>query len=373
MTANEYDFETIPDSDIHPKKPESQKIEMQEPVGYTPTSAPSSQNPSKIGKSLFGVGAAIAVSLALFAGYKVFQYEKLLNDSEVDIESSESIAFERKPHKSSMQPASRQEYTPEILPQGQKFSSLPRDSIKINEEGSTSHFDSISSSSGYVPVREKSRHDQYNFSSAENTRPEVEESEAANDEWVITQLKSNAIEHGKKILQLEAQVALLQLDLTKQKSESFSAMQAASEAATTILAMREIMRKLNKEVRSLGGKIDANEKNYASLMKKIEPKLGRLEKKVVRSGEKKPTVSNAPLITSSKEIQPRRNMRSYSTVMVNDRAAFVLNIHSNERRVLEVGSRYPDLGRVEGVSRDNDSVFGVTNDGLSWVIRKSGS
>ncbi len=381
MTEETYEFEGIPEPSDDLLESKSKREELGEPLGYKPSPHRPTRGGGGISKYILSGGGLIAVSLAIFAGYKIYVYEQLLSANELASVPSGTSEFKSDYLSQSMEP--RSESRP--FQEGDEHGANPAvqrrvlntteqwAEAKVSAMESGSRLDTPYEPSVYPESKEKpiSREATYNpIKEFRVTSSHLE----TDDEWVISQLKSNAIENGKKILQLEAQVALLQLDLTKQKSESFSAMQAASEAATTLLAMREVLRKLNSQVRTLGGKIDANEKNYASLLKTIEPKLGRLEKRVVQKENfKKSTVSEVHTEVTPKEDLQRKHMRSYSTVMVNDRAAFVLNVHSNERRVLEIGSKYPDLGRVEGVSRDENSVFGVTNDGLSWIIKKTGS
>ncbi len=381
--SEEYEFETMPDPASKPQENEPHAKEIKEPHGYTPPPLESSINSTRRGKYILSAGSFLAFGLALYAGYKVYLYDQLLSENEIVARSSDSSLMENHSSNRSREPHSILEPTDRA--QQQTFNSGFQDEnpnsvihtnsdIKESTKNNLNQFDRSYETTSYLGSKKKANFVETKYNNVQSIPSISPSTETTDDEWVISQLKSNAIEHGKKILQLEAQVALLQLDLTKQKTESFSAMQAASEAATTILAMREVLRKLNTKVRSLGGKISANEKNYASLIDKIEPKLGRLEKQVAkRTTEKKITTPTAPSTSTPREVQERKHMRSYSTVMVNDRAAFVLNLHSNERRVLEIGSKYPDLGRIEGVSRDSNSVFGVTNDGLSWVIKKSGS
>lgn len=381
MTEEAYDFERIPETSTDWQETNSPREEVGEPHGYKPSHQRRIKEESGVSKYILSGGGIIALSLAIFAGYKIYLYEQLLSANELVSVPPGPTEFKSDYLSDPLDP--RSEERP--IQEGGEFRADPAtsrrvlnttrqwDEAKVSTIENVSRIDTSYKPSVYPESKEKSINREEIYKTGEDFRGTYSDLET-DEEWVISQLKSNAIEHGKKILQLEAQVALLQLDLTKQKSESFSAMQAASEAATTILAMREVLRKLNKQVRSLGGKIDANEKNYASLLKKIEPKLGKLEKRVEkREGPKKSAALEVRSEVTPKEDLQRKHMRSYSTVMVNDRAAFVLNVHSNERRVLEIGSKYPDLGRVEGVSRDENSVFGVTNDGLSWIIKKTGS
>lgn len=188
------------------------------------------------------------------------------------------------------------------------------------------------------------------------------------DAWVLNQLKGSSIEHDKDILQLQAQVALLQLELTKQRSETFAAMQAASEAASTVLGTREVLKQLKHKVVALGGDVKSNGKLYESLARKFED-LDQ-KKKTPLISKKQKVVKAEQTSRRSTKIPPTKQMVSFSPVMVTERGAFVLNTITNDRRVLEVGAKYPDLGRITKVDPKTNQVFGLTNDGLAWVIKK---
>ena len=191
---------------------------------------------------------------------------------------------------------------------------------------------------------------------------------SAEDAWVLNQLKGSSIEHDKDILQLQAQVALLQLELTKQRSETFAAMQAASEAASIVLGTREVLKQLKHKVVALGGDVKSHGKLYDSLARKFED-LDQ-KKKTPLISKKSKVVKAEQAVRRSTKIPSTKQMVSFSPVMVTERGAFVLNTITNDRRVLEVGAKYPDLGRVTKVDPKTNQVFGLTNDGLAWVIKK---
>ena len=83
-------------------------------------------------------------------------------------------------------------------------------------------------------------------------------------EWMI-----NANQQ-KQILQLEAQQAMLNLELIEQRRNTAASMRASAEASKVVLTLRDILRVLQTEVESVRGAIQKSGRQIEELDKRIE-------------------------------------------------------------------------------------------------------
>ncbi len=199
------------------------------------------------------------------------------------------------------------------------------------------------------------------------------------NEWIVSQLRSAAMVQEKRILQLEAQVAMLSLDLTKQKAESHAAVQAASEAGKAVLVVRDNLKVMRQQVSDLKSDIGRNREQIAEGLSRIDSatrhydgKHESREKKVAANAKQsvsKPVTE--PSIPNKQDVPIIKQLQGYDPVMVTERGAYVRNLVTDNRRTLELGAKYRDIGRITRVDPQNNRVYGVTADGTSWVIQKA--
>lgn len=200
-----------------------------------------------------------------------------------------------------------------------------------------------------------------------------------NTDWTLNQLNAKSIDQEKRVLQLEAQVAMLHLDLTKQKSESYAAMEAATEAGKAVLAVSQGLKSMKAKVGVLSNAVNNNGKAIAGLEDRLSSAYHHVNARVsnIKSSQKtgQPSVSHSAVPSSRESISDRskpaiKQLHTFDPVMVTERGAFVRNLVTEERRVLELGKKYNDIGRVTSVDPQKMVVHGVSISGTRWVIRK---
>ena len=209
--------------------------------------------------------------------------------------------------------------------------------------------------------------------------------ERARDEASTRILPKESRQHNdprdSKLLNLEAQVAMLNLELTKQKNESYSAMRVSGEAARAVIAVRQMVKEMQTDLSGFREGLESNQKAIGRIettvntlkatvdqakVEKQAPKPSRTAKSTERKKESKSSISKP-----KPEIENYRRLAIFEPIMVTGNGAYILNVGNGDRRVLEINKKYSDLGRITKTDEKSLRIYGISPEGEKWVIYKS--
>ena len=188
-------------------------------------------------------------------------------------------------------------------------------------------------------------------------------------------------QQASQLLQLEAEVAMLKLELTKQRTESYAAMRVAGESATAVLDIRNFIKGMGSEISAMKKDVAKGTESVKDLAKQVEQlKSGDLAatKTVVAKSAAPPkesAVSVATKVVAAEPIVPIedevRRLALFEPVMVTEYGGYVTNIANGKSKVLEINAKYADVGRVTHVDQTTSSIYGISPNGEEWVISPS--
>lgn len=198
---------------------------------------------------------------------------------------------------------------------------------------------------------------------------------------------------------MDGRIGVIEASTKGLQYDSAVARQAATEAVTLVISMKEQLAEVKKtlaetnvalansgkKIEQLSLKVDGVKSSLNTSAKGEGPqsvtKAVAQQQKTAPVSKPSPTVKQAPAPKPKAAIQEASNqgvsgllrLNTYEPLLLTKTSVYVLNKSNNQKFILARGKKYPNLGRVAEIDMVAQEVRGYTDDGQHWVISKSGS